>query len=401
MSITEKIEKEHKNCIENIKKMKNGKDKDMAIGALISDLGSRSISAISRALNHCRAKIRKCRDNFTNGTPITTENRGRKSIEEKYPNLKNDIELVIEKYKNVDSHFKSENLYISISPKTIIEELITNHNYPEKFTCYNTISRILKDMNYKFKKIAKIKVLGKIDSTDAIFENVNNAMESALESDNKTAVASIDDKATKIIGNVSDNGKSWVPLEALDHDTTFDYKMKPFGILDIKTNETFVTCTPYYSTAEFKVYCLEKYIEYKLKTNPLEKLIIFLDNGPENSGRRKLWLKKLVELSIKYKIIIELVYYPPYHSKYNKIERFWARLQIFWNRIIMDSTDKLLNTLNTVTWKGVKCKGDICWTHYQKGIIVTDLDLENNIDPHLIREQNLENYSITITPYTC
>ena len=254
-------------------------------------------------------------------------------------------------------------------------------------------------MNYKLKRISKTKVLAKIPETDAIFENVNNAMESALKTDEKTAVISMDDKATKKIGNLSDNGKSRLLLSGLDHDTTFDYAMKIFGLLDLKTNETFVTGNPYTSTAEFKVDCLEAYVKYKAQTAPLEKLIIFLDNGPENSGRRKLWLKKLVELSIKYNIIIELAYYPPYHSKYNKIERFWARLQIFWNKIIMDSVDKLLDTLNKVTWNGVKCCGSLCWTHYQKGIVITDYEMDKDINTHIIREQGLENYSITITPW--
>ena len=62
----------------------------------------------------------------------------------------------------------------------------------------------------------------------------------------------------------------------------------------MKTNETFVTCTTYNSTAEFKVDCIEKYVIKKNKKQKLKKLMIFLDNGPENSSRRKLWLKKLV-----------------------------------------------------------------------------------------------------------
>ena len=399
MSIALIIERNHKNRIESIKKMSNGIEKDIAIGALVADLGHRSISAVSKALKHCREKVKNCYSKYVNGTPEKAENRGRKTIEEKYPDLKTDIESVIEKYKNVDAHFKTETLYISINPSVIIEELITNYSYPEKFACYNTIARILRDMGYKLKRISKTKVLDKIPMTDEIFENVNNAMESAMLTDNKTAIISIDDKATKKIGNISDNGKSWLPLAALDHDTTFEYSMKPFGIYDLKTNETFVTCTPYTSTAEFKVDCLETYVKYKSQTNPLEKLIIFLDNGPENSGRRKLWLKKLVELSTKYNIVIELAYYPPYHSKYNKIERFWARLQIFWNKIIMDTVDKLLDTLNKVTWNGIKCSGSICWTHYPKGIVVTDYEMDREVNTHIIREQDLENYSITITPW--
>ena len=110
--------------------------------------------------------------------------------------------------------------------------------------------------------------------------------------------------------------------------------------------------------------------------------------------------KKLVELSIKYNIVINLVYYPPYHSKYNKIERFWARLQMFWNGIIIDTTGKLLDVLNKVTWNNVKCKGLISFKKYEKGIIVSERDIENNINPHIIREEGLEKWSIVITPWT-
>lgn len=122
MSIALIIKTHHKNRIESIKNMKNGIDKDMAIGALVADLGNRSISAVSKVLNHCREKIKKCYLLFINGFIQKEEHRGRKLIEEKYPNLKTDIEKVIEKYKNVDPHFKTETLYISINSKTIIDE---------------------------------------------------------------------------------------------------------------------------------------------------------------------------------------------------------------------------------------------------------------------------------------
>lgn len=400
MSIAQKIKKFHKNRIESIKKMKNGVEKDMAIGSLVADLGNRSIQAVAKATGHCRKKVKSCFDFFQNGyKQETLEFRGRKLITDKFPNLKKDIESVIEKYKNVDPHFKTERLYVTISPKTVIEELIVNYNYPKKFACYNTIRNILNSMGYKLRRISKSKVLDKIPETDKIFENVNNAMESALETGDDIAAVSIDDKAIKKVGDISDNGKSMLKVEALDHDTTFSYSMKPFGIFDLKTNETFVSCTPYTSTAEFKVKCLENYIIEKNKKTKLKKLIIFLDNGPENSGRRKLWLKLLTELSIKYNLIIELVYYPPYHSKYNKIERFWARLQMFWNKIIIDTTDKLLECLNKVTWKNIVCVGNIDWTHFQKGIEITDYHMDKFVNPHIIRESGLEKWSIVITPW--
>ena len=66
---------------------------------------------------------------------------------------------------------------------------------------------------------------------------------------------SIDDKATKHIGDVSDNGSSWIEKEALDHDTNIEYNVNPFGILNMKTNEIQVYCTTNNSTAEYKVDC--------------------------------------------------------------------------------------------------------------------------------------------------
>ena len=118
-------------------------------------------------------------------------------------------------------------------------------------------------MGYKIHKIPKSKVIGKIPETDAIFENVNNEMESALKSDDETSVIFIDDKASEKIGKISDNGKTYIDVQGVDHDTLIDCSMKPFGILDLKTNETFVTCTPFSSIAEFKTSNIEKYIIQK------------------------------------------------------------------------------------------------------------------------------------------
>ena len=82
--------------------------------------------------------------------------------------------------------------------------------------------------------------------------------------------------------------------------------------------------------------------------------MIFLDNEPENSSRRILWLKKLVYLLIKYNLVIYLVHYPPYCSKYNKIERVWSRVQIARRRITTNSLDILMDCLNKIAWNNIK-----------------------------------------------
>ena len=40
---------------------------------------------------------------------------------------------------------------------------------------------------------------------------------------------------------------------------------------------------------------------------------------------------------------VRLVYYPPYHSKYNAIERYWAGLEKSWNGYLLNTVDTVIN----------------------------------------------------------
>ena len=198
---------------------------------------------------------------------------------------------------------------------------------------------------------------------------------------------SCDDKATKLIGNLSDKGSSWIAKEALDHDTMSEYKVKPFGLCNIKTNETTVYCTTSTSTAEFKVNCLEEQIKKDKTINPnIDTVFLFLDNGPENSSRRTLWIWNLIKVAIKLNIKIELVYYPPYHSKYNLIEHFWGVLQRSWNGLIIDNLTKLIGAINGNKWHGINAKGILVEKEYFKGQIIDKGELKNLIDKHIVYE---------------
>ncbi|MFN7874056.1 MAG: ISAzo13-like element transposase-related protein [Pirellula sp.] len=57
--------------------------------------------------------------------------------------------------------------------------------------------------------------------------------------------------------------------------------------------------------------------------------------GPKNSGRRPPFLKRIVEFSDWSGLKIRLVYDPPYHSKYNPIERCWSSLQKKSNGVLL------------------------------------------------------------------
>ena len=60
MIILKVIEKFHKDRIESIKKMSNGYEKDLAIGALVADLVKKSITPVAIAIGSCFRKTKKC-----------------------------------------------------------------------------------------------------------------------------------------------------------------------------------------------------------------------------------------------------------------------------------------------------------------------------------------------------
>lgn len=399
MSISEIIKKFYQNRVENIKRMPAGYQKDMAIGSFVADLGYRSIKPIAKAIGSCFRKVKSCFEMFCYGVQTKLEFRGRKKVEDIYPEIRNQIKNIVMTYEYTDPHFKTETLFVDLSLQNLRNELILRYDYTkETCPCKSTLLRLLTDLGYKIQKVKKTKVLDKIPETDAIFENINETKQFIPFSGDDVAVISIDDKNRKKIGNVSDNGYSWFKKEALDHDTNFNCSVVPFGILDLKTNETFIYCSKGSSTANFKVDCIDDYLMRKKETSNVKRLIIFLDNGPENSSRRTLWIKCLVDLAKKYDISIELVYYPPYHSKYNAIERYWARLQLSWNGLIIDTVDKLIEAINKVTWKGIKSVATLITKEYKKGISINKEDIKTLERKHVYREENIEKWSLIITP---
>ena len=84
----------------------------------------------------------------------------------------------------------------------------------------------------------------------------------------------------------------------------------------------------------------------------IKRLVIYLDNGPKNSGRRTQFLKRMVQFADWSGLEIRLVYYPPYHSKYNPIERCWSALEKKWNGVLLNCLKVVLQCALRMTWKG-------------------------------------------------
>ena len=135
---------------------------------------------------------------------------------------------------------------------------------------------------------------------------------------------SLDTKARVKIGPFSRGGYSRQAQEACDHDFQLTSTLTPFGVLLPQTGENHLWFTEGKVTADFMVDRLDEMLPRWKKRFDLHTLVINADNGTESDGHRTQWLKRLVELADVHQLTIQLAYYPPYHSKYNPVERLWG-----------------------------------------------------------------------------
>jgi len=124
---------------------------------------------------------------------------------------------------------------------------------------------------------------------------------------------------------------------------------------------------------------------------------IELDNGPEIASSRTQFMKRLVEFSDRYQVAIKLVYFPPYHSKYNPIERVWGILEQHWNGTLLNTVEVVLRWAATFTWRGHTPLVHQLETVYERGLKLTKLAFRP-IAARLRRADGLRKWSVSIAP---
>jgi hypothetical protein len=124
-------------------------------------------------------------------------------------------------------------------------------------------------------------------------------------------------------------------------------------------------------------------------------LVINLDNGPESHSRRTQFMQRLLEFVQCYGISIRLAYYPPYHSKYNPVERCWGILEQHWNGSLLDSIDAVIQYARTMTWKGKHPAVELVTATYQTGVKLTK-EAMDMVETQLQRLPSLEKWFVDI-----
>src|SRR4051812_16903849 len=346
---------------------------------------------VALGLNELRTGI-TCLGNFSA--------RGNRKTEEKLPELEADIRALAGPESQADPKSQSPFLYTRMTARAVRQALIDQKGWTDEGLPHvNTIGEILNRLGYKLRRVQKAKPLKKVKETEAIFDNVRRENQAA-DDDPDVVRISMDAKAKVAVGDYSREGESRAaePVQAWDHDPEPERKLVPQGILDLTSGVLSLFIGPSNATSDFLADCLDQWWEANRGSYPpARRLVIDLDNGPENSSHRTQFMNRLVRFADATGLEIKLVYYPPYHSKYNPIEHCWGVLESHWNGTLLDSIATVVEWAGTMTWKGARPIVRLIETTYAKGVRIGK-DASEAIESRLQRHKDLPKYDVLIRP---
>jgi transposase len=128
-----------------------------------------------------------------------------------------------------------------------------------------------------------------------------------------------------------------------------------------------------------------------------QKIQLKIDNGSESSGVRTQFLKRMVAFADRIGKPIHLLYYPPYQSQYNPIERCWGILEKHWNGAKLTDALTMMLWASRMTGKGLPPTVKLNLKTYKRGISLTK-KATRPIERRLERNPLLPKWDILIRP---
>ncbi len=314
-----------------------------------------------------------------------------------FPDLLSDIEELACLNSQAERCHQDTKGYLKITEASVKHYLVAEKGYVFTDFGSGTLNNVLNRNGYTLKKVRKTLPLKRLQATDAIFDNIAWHRKRKVAG---TLKLSIDVKDKVKVGKLSRKGyqRSRQPVEALDKDQHWQQTLVPLGILQIETGQSTIVVGNSHETSDFIVDGLEKwYALHKNSCQGYDTLEIYLDNGPSVASNRSQFINRMMEFACLSGLKIHLLYYPPYHSKYNPVERLWAALENYWNGTLLTSVSKVINTIKNITWKGISPL--VVWLdkHYLKGIKLSKIERQKR-EQFITRNHSLPKWDIWIKP---
>ena len=172
----------------------------------------------------------------------------------------------------------------------------------------------------------------------------------------------------------------------------------PFGIYDLAHKLGYVGNSA--ETGQFAVDAISMWWESEGRTGfaGADKLLVLVDAGGGNGYRPRLWKHQLQEqLADRLDLEVTVCHYPTGASKWNPIEhRLFGPISINWAGKPLRSFETMLAHMRgTTTETGLKVKAFLLDGHYEKGVKVSDEQMQALT---LERHDVCPNWNYTIRP---
>jgi hypothetical protein len=310
---------------------------------------------------------------------------GRKPATEKQPGLLAALRTIAEDAIRGDP--ESPLLWISRSQRNIVEVLAEQ----DFVVGQKLVGLLLQRMGYSCQANKKTREGTNHPDRNAQFEYINATVKAAV-AEGQPAV-SVDTKKKELVGDFRNGGRELRPKGEPEPVRVHDFKIPelgkvaPYGVYDIAANHGWVNVGVDADTAEFAVESLRRWWERfgRARYPNATRLVITADCGGSNGNRVRLWKRELQSFADETGLAVTVTHLPPGTSKWNKIEhRLFSFITQNWRGKPLVSHLVIIQMIAATTTKtGLKVDCDLDANTYQKGIVVSDEDMDSlNIRHH-------------------
>jgi len=249
---------------------------------------------------------------------------------------------------------------------------------------HSKVCDLLKKSGYSLQANKKTNEGGGHPDRNAQFEFINKKAK-GFQKKNQPII-SVDTKKKENIGNFKNNGKEYCKKKKPNEVNVYDFvdkklgKVAPYGVYDIVQNKGWVNVGISSDTAEFAVESIRTWWQEMGKPiyPKAKEIFITADGGGSNGSRVRLWKLELQKLANELNIKIHVSHFPPGTSKWNKIEhKMFSFISQNWRgKPLIDGATVVNLISNTKTKSGLEIKARLDERQYEKGIKVSDEELE-------------------------
>jgi transposase len=364
--------------------------------------GRGGIAAVSRATGISEDTVGRGIKELVEGVrlepgQVRRKGAGRPALTVSDPKLQEDLERLVDPDTRGDP--MSPLRWTSKSLQKLAGALVAaGHEVSDR-----SVGKLLKGRGYRLHANRKTREGADHPDRDEQFRYINETARAALEAGEP--IISVDAKKRELVGDFKAVGREYEPSGRPVEVRTHDFKDKdlghaiPYGVLDLKANEGFVSVGVTNDTSAFAVNSIRAWWAALGRARYPEArcLTITADGGGSNSSRTRLWKTELQKLANELAIPIRVRHFPPGTSKWNKIEhRLFSYVSLNWRGKPLESLQVIIDLIaSTTTSTGLKVYARLDSGEYEKGIKVSDAELAA---VNIVRDDFHPDWNYTINP---